>query len=190
MKLFEMILDEEAIANGVDAISLVQQPAIEANFVALSKLEPVGLKFATVNDEKRIIMGAVLIPNKPILRLDEQGEPFHIFFSEETINKASQLFLKRGYQNSATLEHSVKLQGVTVVESWMVESKEMDKSKLHNLEVEDGAWVVSMHIENSDVWSEYVKSGQVKGFSIEGWFNQTKVENKKQRLTAKIRKTI
>ena len=170
-----MILDESAIANGVDAISLVADPAIKANWVALSAeevktAEPYEVKFSVVDGEKRIVLGAVLIPDKPILRTDKTGKPYHIFFGSDTIRKTSELFLKRGYQNSATLEHSVKLQGTTVVESWIVDDPNMDKSKLYNLGATAGTWVVGMKVDNDEVWNDYVKTQKVKGFSIEGWF--------------------
>lgn len=185
MRLIEMKLDEGEIAFGVDAISLVESPAIESNFVALKKEEVQALKFATVSDEKRIVMGALLIPEKPILRIDEQGEPYNIFFSEETVRRASQLFLMNGYQNSATLEHEVKIQGVTVVESWLVEDAAMDKSKLHKLDAPTGSWVVAMKIDNDQIWNDYVKSGKVLGFSLEGFFKPQE-EKTKEKLTAKI----
>lgn len=179
-----MILDEEQIANGVDAISLVNDPAIESDFIALA-MERV--EFATVDKEKRIVMGPVLIPEKHILRKDENGDPFNIYFTADTIRQTSELFLKRGYQNSATLEHNVKLQGVTVVESWIVENPEMDKSKHYKLNVPQGTWMASMKIDNDEIWSGYVKTGKVKGFSIEGWFRHEEVKAAKvQKLTAKI----
>lgn len=112
--------------------------------------------------------------------MDEEGKPFHIFFKSDTIRKTSELFLKRGYQNSATLEHAVKLQGVTVVESWLVENPEMDKAKHYNLNVPKGTWMASMKIDNDQIWNDYVKTGKVKGFSIEGWFKQTEINAAKE----------
>ena len=193
MRLVEMKLDEGEIAFGVDAISLVNSPAIESNFIALKKQDIEKVHFATVSDEKRIVMGALLIPDKPILRIDEKGEPYNIFFSSETVRRASQLFLMNGYQNSATLEHEVKIQGVTVVESWLVEDSEMDKSKLHKLDAPTGSWVVAMKIDNDQIWNDYVKSGKVLGFSLEGFFKpEDKKETKKDKskLTAKIIKKL
>ena len=191
MKLFEMKLDEEAIANGVSAISLVESPAIESDFIALKKEDIAKVEFATVDAEKRIVMGAVLIPEKPILRLDEQGEPFHIFFAQETIRKASELYLQRNLQSSATLEHEVNIQGVTLVESWIVEDSKMDKSQLYKLDAPVGSWVVSMKVMNDEIWNEYVKAGKVKGFSIEGFFTPTEQKKEpKDKLSMKIIRVI
>ena len=115
MKIIELILDEEQDEIGVDAISIVESPAIESDFVALKNEE---IKLAEVDKEKRILMGALLIPNKPIYRNGEEGE-YYIYFSKETIVKASQLFLQNGNQSNSTLEHEKALNGLTLVESWI-----------------------------------------------------------------------
>lgn len=185
-----MVLDEEGIANGVDAISLVFDPATKSNFIALSKQQPQDLKFATINEEKRLVMGAVLIPDQPIMRLDEAGQPFNVFFTKQTIRQTAELFLKRGYQNSTTLEHSVKLQGVSIVESWIVDNPEMDKSKHYGIEAKEGQWMVAMKVDKDSVWNDYVKTGKVKGFSIEGWFKDKSTKLATQKVTAKILRKI
>lgn len=187
MILVEMVIDEEALASGVDAISLVADPAIQSNFIALSAIP---LNFATVSEEKRIVLGAVLIPDQPILRKDQDGKPFHVFFSKETIRKAAELFLRRGNQNSTTLEHSVKLQGVSVVESWIVDNPEMDKAKHYGIEAKAGQWMAVMKVDKDEIWEDYVKSGRVKGFSIEGFFTDrpAKLEAAKMNIAKIIRK--
>lgn len=167
MKIIELILDEQNIDAGVNAISIVEQPAIESDFIALSKEREV--KLASVNEEKRILMGAALIPNKTIYRRNGDEE-FYVYFSQDTIRKASQLFLKSGNQNKSTLEHQMKLSGLTVVESWIVEDSEKDKSSIYNLSMPVGTWMVSVKVDNEEVWNDFVKTGKVKGFSIEGYF--------------------
>lgn len=166
MKIIELILDEEEFDTGVDAISIVESPAIESDFVALKNQE---IKLAEVDKEKKILMGALLIPDKPIYRNGSEGE-YYIFFSKDTIVKASQMFLQNGKQSNSTLEHSKALNGLTLVESWIVESKEQDKSALYGLDVPVGTWMGSVKVNNDDVWNEYVKTNKVKGFSIEGYF--------------------
>lgn len=165
-KIVELILDDQDIMAGVDAISIVEQPAIEENFIALKKEDKTEL--AEIDKEKRILMGAALIPNKMIYRRRGEEE-FHIFFSKDTIRKVSELFLTKGNQNKATLEHQINLSGLSVVESWIVEG-EQDKSRAYGLEVPVGTWMVSMKVYNEEIWQDYVKSGKVKGFSIEGYF--------------------
>ena len=166
MKIIELILDEEQDDIGVDAISIVENPAIESDFVALKNQE---IKLAEVDKEKKILMGALLIPNKPIYRNGGEGE-YYIYFSKDTIVKASQMFLQNGKQSNSTLEHSQALNGLTLVESWIVEDKAKDKTALYGLDVPVGTWMGSVKVNNDDVWNEYVKTNKVKGFSIEGYF--------------------
>ena len=177
MKIIELILDEDQEDIGVDAISIVESPAIESDFVALKNQE---IKLAEVDKEKKILMGALLIPNKPIYRNGEEGE-YYIYFSKDTIVKASQMFLQNGKQSNSTLEHSKALNGLTLVESWIVESKEKDKSALYGLDVPVGTWMGSVKVNNDDVWNEYVKTNKVKGFSIEGYFAD-KMESPKENV--------
>ena len=166
MKIIELILDEEDFEAGIEAISIVESPAIESPFVALKNQE---IKLAEVDKEKRILMGPLLIPDKPIYRTDDSGE-YYIFFSKETINKASQLFLQNGNQSNSTLEHAKPLDGLTLVESWIVEDKVKDKTALYGLDAPVGSWVGSVKVNNEKVWQDYILSGKCKGFSIEGYF--------------------
>jgi len=166
MQIIELIISDNEELNGIDAISLVENPAIEENFIALKDQ---ALELAKVDDEKRILMGAALIPNKPIYRRSGENE-FYIFFSKDTVNKASQLFLQNGNQGKATLEHEKAIQGLTVVESWIVEDETHDKSKKYGLSLPLGTWMVSMKVEDDAIWNDFVKTGKVKGFSIEGYF--------------------
>ena len=166
MKTIELYIDEENEFSGIEAISVVENPAIEEDFIALKKHE---VQLAEVDAEKRILMGPALIPNKQIYRTNGEEE-YNIFFSEDTVKKASELFLSRGKQNNSTLEHQVDLQGLSVVESWIIEDSEMDKSKKYGLSLPKGTWMVSVKVNNDDIWNNYVKEGKVKGFSIEGFF--------------------
>jgi len=165
MNIVELILDEED-AIGIEAISVVESPAIEEDFIALKNQE---FKLAEVDKEKRILMGAALIPNKPIYRRNEDNE-YYIYFSRDTVRKASELFFINGNQNKSTLEHQMPLTGLSVVESWIVEDKDKDKTKMYDMDMPLGTWMVSMKVLNDDVWNNYVKTGKVKGFSIEGYF--------------------
>jgi hypothetical protein len=152
--------------DGIDAVSLVDAPAIEENFIALAK--EYKMELAEVDADKRILMGAALVPNKQIYRKHGKDE-FYVFFSENTVKKASELFLQNGNQSNATLEHKTKFEGATVVESWIIDNPEMDKSKNYGFELPKGTWMISMKIEDDKVWGD-VKDGKYKGFSIEGYF--------------------
>ena len=107
-RIIELIIDEENEFSGIEAISVVENPAIEEDFIALKEHKEV--KLAEVDKEKRILMGAALIPNKKIFRKGEEDD-YYIFFSEETVRKASELFLMKGNQNNSTLEHDIELKG-------------------------------------------------------------------------------
>lgn len=167
MRVIELLIDEEELLSGIEAISIVDRPAIQENFIALSEQER--LQLAEVDKEKRILMGAALVPNKKIYRADGEEE-YYIYFSDDTVRRASELFLMRGNQNKSTLEHEAELHGLSVVESWIIEDETHDKSRKYGMELPVGTWMVSMKVNNDDVWNNYVKTGKVKGFSIEGYF--------------------
>ena len=163
--LYELILEPDG--EGVRAISLVEDPAIQEDWIALSSEE---FTLRSVDEEKRLIMGAVLVPDKPMLRRKE-GEEFYIYFSKETIRETMERYAKSGNHRQATLEHSFAIQGVTTIESWIVEDETHDKSALYNLNAPVGSWVATMKVDSPEIWS-LVKSGRVKGFSIEGLFKR------------------
>jgi hypothetical protein len=165
MKIIELILGD-GFFSGIEAISLVEQPAIEEEWITLKSQE---IKLAEVSKEKRILMGALLVPNKPIYRSNGEDE-YYIYFSKKTIEKASQLYLMNGNQNNTTLEHKHTLKGLTLVESWLVEDPVHDKSRKYGLDVPVGTWMGAVKVNSDEVWEEFVKTGRVKGFSIEGYF--------------------
>jgi|TARA_R110000772_G_scaffold13275_3_gene39596 hypothetical protein len=168
MEIIELIIDENEEYSGIEAISVVESPAIEEEFIALKNQDKIRL--AEVSKEKRLLMGAALIPEKPIYRKTDENE-FYIYFSKETVAKASQMFLKNGNQGQATLEHTdKKLEGMNIVESWLVEDDVHDKSRKYGLDMPIGTWMVSMKVDNDDIWNNYVKENKIKGFSIEGYF--------------------
>ena len=176
IKLVELVIDEENDFAGIQAISIVDEPAIEEDFVALKSHE---IKLAEVDKEKKILMGAALIPNKKIYRSNGEEE-YYIYFSQDTVKKASELFLTKGNQNNSTLEHEIELNGLSVVESWIVEDEKQDKSRKYGFNVPVGTWMVSMKVNNDEIWNNYVKTGKVKGFSIEGHFVDAIKNNEKE----------
>ena len=166
MRIVELIIDEKDEQSGIDAISVVMSPAIEENFIHLSKHE---ILLKEIDAEKRILMGPALVPDKQIYRRnDKTKDEYYIYFSKATIRKASELFLMNANQNNSTLEHSQKLKGLSVVESWIIEG-ENDKSKNYGFDLPQGTWMISMKVNNEEIWDK-VKLGEVKGFSIEGYF--------------------
>ena len=166
MNIIELVLDEDNNEIGIEAISVVENPAIEEDFIALNS-NIIELKEA--DKEKKLLVGALLIPNKPIYRRSGDEE-YYIYFSKETVVKASQMYLMNGNQSKATLEHEHDINGLTLVESWIVEDEVHDKSRKFGMNVPVGTWMGSVKVNNDEVWNDFVKTGKVKGFSIEGYF--------------------
>ena len=167
---YRMFIDDEDMQSGVYAISLVESPAIEENWIYLSKHYKIEL--AEANNEKRLLIDPVLIPNKEIPRIDpETGEEYDIVFDEGVIEKAAQLFLQRQYNNESTLEHGKSIDDISIVESWIVADANADKSNTYGLTYPKGTWMVMAKVNNDSIWNDYVKTGKVKGFSIEGLFS-------------------
>jgi hypothetical protein len=191
MKIVELILDDQQMASGIDAISIVEAPAIESNFIALKSHE---VKFAQVDAEKRILMGPVLIPDKPIYRkqvMNGEMQEFYVYFSKNTVCRASQMFLMKGNQGKATLEHEMAVQGICMVESWIKEDMEKDKSAIYGMNDPIGTWMGCLKVTNDEIWNDYVKTGRVKGFSIEGYFADksmplSKIETDEEKLAKVI----
>ena len=167
MDIFEMLLNEDSLEMGVNAISIVEDPAIGLDFIALNDQSKVAL--AKVSEEKKILMGAALVPDKPIYR-NQNGKEFYIYFSKDTIRKTAEMFFKNSNHKNATLEHEVQLKGMTVFESWIVEDSVHDKSAKYGLNYPEGTWVVTMKVDDDNIWNDYIKNEKVFGFSIEGQF--------------------
>ena len=168
MRLYEMVLNKDV--DGIVAVSLVDKPAIEENFIALSEQFEIQLK--EVDAKRGVVMGPVLIPNMRIKRRDEQGL-FEIFFSEETVLKAAEKYLIDGNQKNVTLQHADKVSGVSMVESWIIADREKDKSAAYNLSYPKGTWMGAWKVDNQEV-KDKISSGEIKGFSIEGYFSDQK----------------
>jgi hypothetical protein len=180
METYKVIF-KEGETTGVYGISLVENPAMDSMFIALK--EDTKLQLKAIDTEKRILLGAVLIPEKPIYR-NQNGKEFNIVFPAETILLASQNFLKQNYQSSSTLEHNedMKLSDVTFVESWIKEDMVNDKSVLHGFDEPIGTWFASMKVDNEQVWNDYIKTGKVTGFSIDGFFDLEQINLNKQEM--------
>ena len=166
LETIELFISDED-NSGIEAISLVEFPAIEENFVALSKHK---IELKTMDEEKRLVVGLALVPDKKIYR-NNGGFEYNITFSKDTVRKASEKYLKSLKIHNATIEHEMEVDGVYLTESWIVEDVDKDKTALYDLDAPEGAWAVSMRIENDEVWED-VKAGKYLGFSIEGIFNE------------------
>lgn len=184
-KVFELLLDDDA--EGVFAISLVDRPAIMENWIALSKEHKI--EFKEIPNKKNILLGAVLIPDLKIDRLDKNGEIFQVYFSGETIIKTAHKFMKDGNQENSTLQHKSKIDGVTVVETWLKEDMINDKSVLYGFDYPINTWMVAISVENESI-KEKIKSGEVKGFSIEGFFAEKQEFSQDEKLYNELRELL
>ena len=167
-KIVELVIADDSQELAIDAISLVSAPAIEQDFVFFGK-EKNNLTFAKVDEEKRMLVSPALIPNKQIFRYDPNTDSdYYVYFSPETVRKASELYLRHNNHHKATHEHSERVSGVLTVESWIKEG-DSDKSKMYGFDLPNGTWFVKMKIENEELWQK-IKAGELKGLSIEGYF--------------------
>ena len=176
MKRYEAVYNKDSL--GVYAISLVDQPATGEMFVAFNEDEDKHIKLAKVDEEQRILLGLVLAPNQPILRSTSNGELFTVEFNEDTIKELAYAYQINGNQDKSTLQHDGKnLEGVTFVEQWTVENPKIDKSVNFGLEYPKGSWLAMMKVDNEEIWNDYVKTGKVKGFSIDAMVKFKEIED-------------
>ena len=166
-ELYELILQDDE--DGVFANSLVESPAIERDFVWLNK----EVAFQSVSDEKQLVAGPILVPNKKILRVDGEGKRYSVFFTPETIEMVARKFMKNKYGDEVTLEHGAKTAGVYLTESWIIEQSAKDKSNIYGFTLPRGTWFGIYKVEDKGIWDK-VKDGTFRGFSIEGLFEHRK----------------
>lgn len=162
MKTYELIFPEGGI--GVFKVSLVKNPAIETTLMKFSSEE----KMYFSNEEKRVVYAPAMIPNKMIFRNNIQGEPANVFYTAETIEKLQQNYFRNKGNFSTNLDHADNnIEGVFPFESWIVQNKEIDKSKDMGFDVPNGTWMMGHKIDNDLVWNDYIKTGKIDGLSIE-----------------------
>jgi hypothetical protein len=188
-RIVELVIQDDNQELAIDAISLVSAPAIEQDFVYFGK-EKSNLTLAKVDEEKRMLISPALIPNKNIVRYDANTDSeYYVWFSKETVRKASELYLKHNNHHKATYEHQDRVSGVLTIESWIKEG-DMDKSKLYGFDLPNGTWFVKMKIDNEELWQD-IKSKKIKGLSIEGYFtDKFEAMQKKQPTTEQVLKAL
>jgi len=164
IKVIEYGIDDAGLL-GVFAISVVEQPAIGVDFVALSEQHSVKFK----EDFRGLLYGALLIPDQLIYRRDDKTEEeYYVKYSKDTIRAIAYNYLKQNMTNNATVEHAKTVEGVSLVETWIIEG-ENDKSKNFGFDLPEGTWFGCMKVENDEV-KKQIQNKEVLGFSIEGNF--------------------
>src|SRR6478735_4237371 len=185
-KLYELKLKEKR--DGVYAISLVDDPAIESNFLLFNKEEPI---IFSENEEQKIITGPALIPDKKILR-KYKNEFFDVVLNKQTIKDTAVKFFKENNQTNTTLQHKEKIDNNDTVffESWIIENFEKDKANyLGFKDLPNGTWMVSLKIQNDELW-EKIKNGNFNGFSIEAFFSNEEIKEDKKNEKNMFKKLI
>lgn len=176
MKIFDIVY-KEGETEGIYALGMVYDPAMQDNFVALRQEE---IKLA-IDEEKRMVFGAVLIPNKEILRVDGEGNTFALRFSEDTIEQLGHDWIAKGSHVNFSEQHEKKIEGLAAVEMWTVKDPENDTSNFYGKTYPKGTLVALSKVNNDDTWAK-IKSGEINGYSIEAILGLEEI-NLKQQLT-------
>ena len=175
-KLYDISIDPTDFETGLNAISLVENPAVEVDFLAFAKDESAVLQFA--DEERHIITGIALLADTPIYRIAPDKTEYYVRFTKDCIRELVEKYFKLGLTNSVNIEHKNNqfVDGVTMLESYIID-KERGICPSEFASAPDGSWVVSYKVNNLDVWNK-IKSGEVKGFSVQGLFRiiETKLE--------------
>lgn len=184
-RIVKCVIDENGML-GLTAMGLVDVPAIEENWVALSSEK---IKLSSVDNERRMLYGAALIPEKLILRIDKNNEEYYMKFERETIERLAHDFYKKNLHHTTNLQHQYPVSGVTIVESWLKEGNSDKSLALGLTDLPDGTWFIGAKVDDDTVWEE-VKSGAIRGFSIEGMFTEQSVEMHAMNVEALLIKEI
>ena len=178
METYNVVFNK-GVDKGVYSVSVVSDPAMQSTFIALNEQAPIQL--AEVDKVKFLLAGVVLIPDKDVYR-NQDGREFNIRFSKETIEDVANNFIAEGYQGNSSLEHEEKLNGVSIVQSWVVKDPVNDTANAYGLPKEDikeGSWIALYKCDNKDIYDKALK-GEITGFSIDGLFSLEKVVEKEK----------
>lgn len=180
LPLYEMIFDGDDINLGCSKISLVEHPAVEEFFLKFSKddQEKEHKSFYFKDDSKHIVTGIAMRADYPIYR-NQDGQEFYVQFSKDTIDKMMQKFMKEQRLFDISLDHNQDVRDCYLIESFII-NKERGICPNEFSDVENGSWIISVKIENQDVWNK-ICSGEVKGFSIETEMIANAFSNQKQK---------
>jgi len=191
MITYEAVYDPES--DNVFSVSLVESPAMESAFIALSKdeVEKTTINFAEVDKKERTLLGVCLIPDKPIYR-NQDGNEFYITFPKETIKASAHDFFTKGFQTNSKLEHESEIKNISFVESWVVKDPKTDTALAYGLPKEDiveGSWIMKMKCDNDEIYQKAL-DGEIKGFSIDGLFSLKEINLKKESMSLSVTEAI
>ena len=162
LPVFKVVID---VTNGIDKMSLVTFPAVESDFIAMSKQQT---RIAmSLDEEQHIVMGVALRCNYPIYRVSPSYGEYFVVFDKEAIRSAYEKFMH--HPNRVNLQHRDDVEGVYLIQSYIKDAA-AGIDPIQFKDIEDGSWIVCYKVENEEVWSQ-IKSGEFRGFSVEGWFD-------------------
>lgn len=178
MKVFYIKINDDDIT-GIDAISLVDIPAVQKNFLCFSKdKEPVKLNF---DNSKHVITGVVCLADTPIYRYSERYGEYYVVFSKETIQKMVEKFARMDLFKSVNLQHDDTkfVDGIYMTESYII-NKERGINPIEFADVPDGSWIASYKVDNDELWGEIINGNKLNGFSLQGMFDLEEKFNEQQ----------
>lgn len=182
LPIIELTLDN-LLEDGLDAVALVENPAIQRNFFAFNENEQVVYKFQTIDEDKRILAGALMIADFPIYR-NQDGKQFYVQFSKNTIEQIVDKVVRENKLMSFNLEHDEKkpIKDIYIQQHYIVDKTNGVNAPSYYPELSDGSWFGFIKVNNDTIWNDYVKTGLIKGFSIEGMFSQKKLKQTKNNI--------
>lgn len=181
--VYEFVFDPIRM-KGVYNVSLVSNPANEVMAFKFNKQEIMPIEWKLANEEKRVITSAVLIPDQKIIREDINGAPGYVQASADTIYRLAQHYSENEKNNISSLEHETDVDGVNYFEKWIIEDPNNDKANALGFKnLPKGTWMMSAKINNDEVWNEYIKTGTIKGFSIDASLGVKPIKNEEIKMT-------
>jgi hypothetical protein len=168
--VYEIYIGEDD-NTGIRLVSLVEDPAIDVKGMFFKKEELHEWKFTNIED-KQMIVGPALIPNKKIPRKDEDGELYFVYFTEDTIKLMVEKFNRENNNKSINIDHSNEMVNAYIQQNWIIEDSYYDKSKMYGYNLPKGTWFIAVKVEDKDQWNQYVKEGGRYSFSVEGLMGQ------------------
>ena len=165
LPLYDLTIDDTN-NTGVFTISLVNEPAIDVDFLRFAAEGAAEYKFESIDDEQHIVTGPAMIPDVPIFRRDDLGREFYVRFSKDTIKSIAERFMKNEYLHCINLQHKYEADACYVTESYVV-NKERGLCPIEFKDINDGAWMVTVKVDNEELWNEIKESGHINGFSVE-----------------------
>ena len=167
-RIFNIVINEDD-ATGMDAISLVDMPAVEHNYLKFNEDKPI-VRY-NFNEDERIITGVVALADTPIYRYSQEIGEYYVNFTADTIKKMIVKYSKNGLFNSVNLQHDDNTfqDGIYMFESY-IKNSERGIVPTEFDDIPDGSWIASFKVENEELWDEIKNSGELNGFSLQGMF--------------------